>query len=75
MLISAFLLGYNFNLSAKTKTIEDIIYLDGSGGMLLNLDAIDYFQYGNRKLTFEGVLDTIVNNKKSEFINELRKFF
>ena len=49
--------------------------LHGKEPVTFNIDDIDYFIYKGQRVTFEGLMEMIVQEKRTKFTAELRKLF
>ena len=58
LLIGIFFIGY----LSRPQAQEEVIF---------NIDAYDYFIFQGKKLTFSGVCEAIIEERKAKFINEL----
>ena len=60
-------------LTPLAASAEDITYIDDKGKQILNLDNIDYYIYKGKRITFSGLINAIVDERKNRFIGELMK--
>ena len=68
LLFFIFFLAMPLNSSA-----EDVVYTDKQGHIIMDLNKIDYYMYKNQRLTFSGLCNAIIDERKSRFLNELFK--